>query len=175
MRWEMKTTAVPAAHRRRTSANSRSRVETSSAEVDSSRISTFGSCTSARAITTTWRWLSSSSSTGRSSGSGAPSRAVSARVARSRLTDSGTRVENTESAPSHTLCSTDWGSTTSTSWNTAAMPSARARPGEEMRESEEPPMLRRALVGRQHAGQDLDEGALAAAVLADDAVHLAAA
>ena len=175
MRWEMKTTAVPAAHRRRTSANSRSRVETSSAEVDSSRISTFGSCTSARAITTTWRSLSSSSSTGRSSGSGCaeqrrqhPRRAL----ALDGLRDARARTRRRRRA--RRCRSTDCGSTTSTSWNTAAMPSARARRGGGDARERAAADAERALVGRQHAGEDLDEGALAAAVLADDGVHLAA-
>ena len=130
MRCEMKITAPALAVSRRTTANSRSRVATSSADVDSSRIRIRGSRTSARAIPHTCRMLSGSDSTGASRGGASPVSSASTAAARSRLTSSGTRRRNRPSTPIQTFSSTVCGPTTRTSWKTGTTPASNVTRGD---------------------------------------------
>ena len=130
MRWEMKMTVPAWAVSRRTMAKRRSRVATSSADVDSSRMRIRGSRTSARAMPQTCRMLSGSVSTGASSGGASPVSSVSTAAARSRLTSSDTLRRKSPSTPIQTFSSTVCGPTTSTSWNTGTTPASSVARGD---------------------------------------------
>ena len=172
IRCEMKTTPVPSDASRATIANSRSRVSTSSADVASSRISTFGSRTSARTIEIACRSESDSSSTARSSAGGVPSSSASSawcafplRGLRPALppqpVGAGPHVVEHRARPDdeHLLEDRDH-----------ARGDGVGRRGGCARSAREPDD---AGVRPVDARQDLDERALAGAVLADDRVHLA--
>ena len=138
MRWEMKIVLVPSAASRRTMANNRSRVATSSAEVASSRTRIAGRRMSARAIQHACRSLSESSSTGRPRSGAAP--VSSSRVSDARSTRSSRETASrwSGSMPSQRLSRIERGGTTRTSWKTATIPSPSASRGERMAESVRP-------------------------------------
>ncbi len=128
IRWEMKIVLVPPAARRRTISKSRSRVATSSAEVASSSTRTCGRRMSARAMQHAWRSLSESSSTGRPRSGDAPVSSSSVSEARSCRSALDTASRWSASSPSHRLSRIERGGTTSTSWNTATIPSSERLP-----------------------------------------------
>ena len=140
-------------------------------EVGSSRISTFGLRHIALAISTSCRRPSGSASTGRSSGTSRPScllraAAFPARVAKSM------KPPRAGMAPSAMFSATErCGARLSSCWTTA-MPSARACAGLSA------PGLRPATViapsiRLQHAREQVDQRALAGAVLAEQRMHAA--
>ena len=104
IRWEMNTTLAPRAVMSRTTSKSRSRVATSSAEVDSSSTRTCGSVTSERATQHACRSDSDSASTGPSTSIGVPSRRPITSAARARWS---ARVPAERRAPSHTFSAMD--------------------------------------------------------------------
>ena len=133
-----------------------------------------GRAPGARARQHACRSLSDSRSAGRRAAARPP---AARRAPRSRAGVAPPRRQlrrNTPSEPIQTFSSTERGSTTSTSWNTVAMPAA-ARAAATERHGLARPAARAPGVGPVNAGEDLHERRLARPVLADDAVHLAAA
>ena len=173
IRCEMKIVLVPSSARRRTMANSRSRVATSSADVASSRTRTRGRRMRARAMQHACRSLRDSSSTGRPrSGSDPVSSPSSPR--RARPAPPSTRRPGAAGRSRATGCRG------STAAGRRALPGRRRRsrgrapPGESRSRPASVLPLDRAAVGAVDAGEHLDDGALARSVLAHDRVHLAA-
>ena len=175
MRWVMKITPTPSAASRATSANSRSRVATSSAEVASSRIRIRGVAQQrahdAAGLPVAEREVLDRPWTGRPAGRGAPR---SAALARRRFSRAGTlRPPGVVGAEPDVV-------------------QHRAGLGDEdlLEDRDDAVLLRgsgaaqldlgpvdldRARVGRVHAAEDLHQRALARAVLADQRVDLARA
>ena len=122
IRWVMKITPTPSAASRAISANNRSRVTTSSAEVASSRIRMRGRRSSARTMQQACRSLRERSSMAVDRSAGRSRSSSSAALARRRFSRAGTLVRQVSSAPSQMLSSTGRASATRTSWKTVTTP-----------------------------------------------------
>ena len=127
MRCETNSTLAPRAVSSLVTTKSRSLVAMSSAEVDSSSTSTFGSTTNARATQHACRSDRESVSARRSTSTGAPRRRSSSSAARRRRSPA---VVPERFAPSQTFSVIELPGTDSTSWNTVATPRARAPAGD---------------------------------------------
>ena len=140
-------------------AKTRSARSDGSAAVISSRISSCGSRASARARSSI-----------RSNGSGTSS-ACSVRSISRSSSCRRRRTASTDEPVRRRFCSIVRSGTSAGSWKTGASPMRAACAGEETRIAS-PVHLDHAAVRPDHAGQDLDERALAGAVRAEERVHL---
>ncbi len=138
MRCEMKRTLAPVAVISRTTSNRRSRVATSSAEVDSSRMSTAGSATTARATQHAWRSDRDRLSMGASRSTGAPRRRARIVAARSRRSSMSICLAR---EPTQTFSSTVLPGIVRTSWKTVATPRRRASEGDRIWCADCPPTV----------------------------------